>query len=95
VTERLVNILKICYERDTFHGARQPDVKTVNDNNNNNTNKNIIIIKKERNNKNTTLGGFRFIISATVFTELVHDSKLCYFYTVEYTPSSIQIGILK
>jgi hypothetical protein len=22
--ERLVNILKICYERDTFHGARQP-----------------------------------------------------------------------
>ena len=25
--ERLVNILQICYERDTFHGARQPDVK--------------------------------------------------------------------
>jgi hypothetical protein len=23
----LVNVLKICYERDTFHGARQPDVE--------------------------------------------------------------------
>jgi hypothetical protein len=30
----IVNILKICYVRDTFHGARQPDVKNVNDNNN-------------------------------------------------------------
>ncbi len=34
--ERLLNILKICYERDTFHGARQPDVKNINDNKNKN-----------------------------------------------------------
>jgi hypothetical protein len=40
--ERLVNILKICYERGTFHGARQPDVKNVNNNNN----KKIIITNK-------------------------------------------------
>ncbi len=33
--ERLVNILKICYERDTFHGARQPKVKKLNNSNKN------------------------------------------------------------
>ncbi len=38
--ERLDNILKICYERDTFYGARQPCVKDVNDNNNKNNNNN-------------------------------------------------------
>jgi hypothetical protein len=27
----LVNKLKICYESDRFHGARQPDVKNVNE----------------------------------------------------------------
>jgi hypothetical protein len=27
--ERLVNIIKVCYERDTFHVARQPDLKMI------------------------------------------------------------------
>jgi hypothetical protein len=47
--ERLKNILKyvnikICYERDTLHGARQPKVKKLNYSNKYKLNK----IKKER-----------------------------------------------
>ncbi len=34
-TKRLINIFKICYERDVFHGARNQMLKMIINNNNN------------------------------------------------------------
>ncbi len=39
--------------------------------------------------------GFRIIISITVFTEMVCNTKLCYFYSAEYNPVPINIPRLR
>ena len=43
----------------------------------------------------TRKNGFRVIISIIVLKELVHDSKLYYFQSVEYTPLISSYGYIQ